>query len=439
MQEGRPGWMKAFTKMEAMAHKADAATRQSQYESYRAQGLSDMEAELMALESMNFSKRGLSPTMHMASMLVPFLNAQIQGLDVLYKALTGNMPFNDKLDIQRKLFTRGASMFALTMAYAAAMQDDEEYKNAPPDVKYGNWFVRLPFLDEMAGEKVTLRVPIPFEVGYIFKALPEMLYNSMKSDRGAKEAFEALNHILIQIVPGGSSMVPIEIGGAKIPVPVPIPAAMKPVIEVGLGKSFFTGRDLESAREQQEVPGMRYRERTSEIAKYIGESVNFSPIRIEALVNGYTGGLGLLALQALSLPLPKADVVVPEKRWSELPLVGPMFQPADASNIIDGVYKDFQKVTQAKTTYDNLIVKGETGKAQAFLQKNLQLIMMNQMAGEYRQMMGELSENERIIRGSKLTEEEKRKLVDQIKAAKIQLATSVRAASERKAPQAALA
>jgi hypothetical protein len=146
----------------------------------------------MALESMNFSKRGLSPTMHMASMLVPFLNAQIQGLDVLYKAMTGNMPFNDKLDIQRKLFTRGASMFALTMAYAAAMQDDEEYKNAPPDVKYGNWFVRLPFLDEMAGEKVTLRVPIPFEVGYIFKALPEMLYNSMKSDRGAKEAFEAL-------------------------------------------------------------------------------------------------------------------------------------------------------------------------------------------------------------------------------------------------------
>ena len=439
MQEGRPGWMKAFSKMEAMAHKADAATRQSQYESYRAQGLSDMEAELMSLESMNFNKRGLSPTMHMASMLVPFLNAQIQGLDVLYKAMTGKMPFNDKLDIQRKLFTRGASMFVLTMAYAAAMQDDEEYKNAPPDVKYGNWFLRLPFLDEVAGEKVTLRVPIPFEVGYIFKALPEMLYNSMKSDQGAKEAFTALNHILIQIVPGGSSMVPIEIGGAKIPVPVPIPAGMKPVIEVGLGKSFFTGRDLESAREQQEVPGMRYRERTSEIAKYIGQSVNFSPIKIEALVNGYTGGLGLLALQALSLPLPKASVEVPEKRWSELPLVGPMFQPADASNVIDGMYKDFQKVTQAKTTYDNLLEKGETGKAQAFLQENLQLIVLNQMAGQYRQIMGDLTKDERIIRGSNLTAEEKRKLVDQIKAAKIQIATSVRAVADRKTPQVALA
>jgi hypothetical protein len=71
------------------------------------------------------------------------------------------------------------------------------------------------------------------------------------------------------------------------------------------------------------------------------------------------------------------------------------------------------------------------------LQENLQLIMMNQMAGEYRQMMGELTKNERIIRGSKLTEEEKRKLVDQIKAAKIQIAASVRAVLERKEPQAA--
>lgn len=436
MQSGRPGWSKAFAKMEAFALKTDAATRQAQFESYRNQGLSEMEASFMALESMNFSKRGLSATMHMASMLVPFLNAQIQGLDVLYKGLTGNMPLNEKLDIQRKVFTRGAMMFMATMAYAAAMQDDEEYKNAPPDQKYGNWFVRLPFLDEIAGEKVTLRVPVPFEIGYVFKSLPEMLYNSLQSKKDAEDAFKALNHILIQMVPGGSSMVPIELGGVKVPVPVPIPAAMKPVIEVGLGKSFFTGRDIESAREQQEVPGMRYRQQTSELAKLIGEAVNFSPIKIESLINGYTGGLGLLAMQALSVPLPKASVVVPESRWSELPLVGTMFQPSDAGNIIDGVYKDFEKVKQAKTTYDRLIEKGETGKAQAFLQENLQLITLNQFAGNYTQRMRELTKNESIIRGSNLTAEEKRTLLDQIKQAKIQIATAVRGVLEKRGLQA---
>jgi len=444
MQEGRPGWSKAFAKMEAMSIEADAATRRAQYESYLAQGLSEMEATLMALESMNFSKRGLSPTMHMASTIVPFLNSQIQGLDVLYKAMTGKMPFNEKLDIQRKLFTRGAMMFMGTMAYAAAMQDDEEYKNAPPDVKYGNWFVRVPFLDQYAGEPVTVRVPIPFEIGYIFKALPEMLYNSMQSEAGAKDALKALNHILIQMVPGGSSMVPVQIGDVKLPAPVVIPAAMKPVIEVGLGKSFFTGRDIESAREQQEVPGMRYRPGTSEIAKYIGEATNFSPIKIETLVSGYTGGLGLAMLHALSVPLPKAATEVPEKRWTELPLVGSSFQAADASGIVNDVYERLQKVTQASATYKGLVDRGEMGKAQAFLQKNLPLMSLDGIAGDYRKDMGDLSKDERMIRGApSLTAEEKTKLLAQIRQTKIMIATQVRTlltqtseASERKELQA---
>jgi hypothetical protein len=34
---------------------------------------------------MNFYKRGLSPTLQYASRLIPFFNAQIQGLSVLYK------------------------------------------------------------------------------------------------------------------------------------------------------------------------------------------------------------------------------------------------------------------------------------------------------------------------------------------------------------------
>ena len=144
----------------------------------------------------------------------------------------------------------------------------------------------------------------------------------------------------------------------------------------------------------------------------------------------------MLAMQALSVPLPKASVVVPESRWSELPLVGTMFQPSDAGNIIDGVYKDFEKVKQAKTTYDRLIEKGETGKAQAFLQENLQLITLNQFAGNYTQRMRELTKNESIIRGSNLTAEEKRTLLDQIKQAKIQIATAVRGVLEKRGLQA---
>lgn len=189
---------------------------------------------------------------------------------------------------------------------------------------------------------------------------------------------------------------------------------------------------------------MRYRPGTSEIAKYIGEATNFSPIKIETLVSGYTGGLGLAMLHALSVPLPKAATEVPEKRWTELPLVGSSFQAADASGIVNDVYERLQKVTQASATYKGLVDRGEMGKAQAFLQKNLPLMSLDGIAGDYRKDMGDLSKDERMIRGApSLTAEEKTKLLAQIRQTKIMIATQVRTlltqtseASERKELQA---
>jgi hypothetical protein len=167
VSEGKPGWMTALGKLEAMSMEADATTRRAQYNSYIEQGLSEMEATLLALESMNFNKRGASPSIHIANSMIPFFNAQIQGMNVLYKASMGKMPFNDQLRIREKMMQRGAFMAVASLAYAAIMQDDEAYKNANPDQKYGNWFIRVPGLDE------PIKLPVPFEIGYIFKALPE--------------------------------------------------------------------------------------------------------------------------------------------------------------------------------------------------------------------------------------------------------------------------
>jgi hypothetical protein len=115
--------------------------------------------------------------------------------------------------------------------------------------------------------KSRLRIPIPFEIGYIFKALPEALYNSMMNEHGSEEAVKAFNQILIQTIPGGTSMATMDVGGFKIPTLLPIPQAMKPIIETSLGKSFYTGRDILSKGEQQLLPEAQFRENTTEIAK----------------------------------------------------------------------------------------------------------------------------------------------------------------------------
>jgi len=435
MQTGRPGWAKAWSQMERVAMGADAATRRAQYESYREQGLSEMEATLAALESMNFSKRGLSPSVHFANAIIPFFNAQIQGLDVLYRSLWGKMPFNKRLDIRNKLLQRGALLFMSSLAYAMAMQDEEEYKNARPDEKYGNWFVRMPFLDEYADEPVVVRVPIPFELGYIFKSLPEALVNTMASEEGGKEALQALKQIVINTIPGGSSMP--QLGG--VPVPIPLPAAVKPVIEVGLGRSFFTGRDIESMQEQQREPGERFRDSTSEVAKAIGQTFNVSPIKLEYLLRGYTGSLGVALVQSLNFltPAPEGSEKA-LRRLSELPVVGTVFQPMDAGGIIDATYARVNEIRQAQETYENMITTGRTADAQAYLERKADELALASVAGDFRKRMGDVTKAERAIRDApSLSAQEKRERLNELRQVKIQIASAAQAIFDRKTPQAA--
>jgi hypothetical protein len=412
ISDGQPGWMKALGRFEAMGMEADALTRRAQYNSYIEQGLSEMEATLMSLESMNFNKRGASPSIHVANALIPFFNAQIQGLNVMYKAMSGKMPFNDQLRIREKMLQRGGMMAAATFAYAVMMEDDEAYKNATPDQKYGNWFVRLPGVDE------PIKVPLPFEIGYIFKAIPEALYNSMTTEHGGEEAVKAFKQILLQTIPGGSSY--------------GIPQAVKPLIEVGLGKSFYTGRDILSAREKQLLPEEQYRVNTTDAAKLVGSTLGMSPIKIEALVSGYTGTMGLAFLQAISLGVPVKET--PERavrRLSEYPIVGGAFQPNDAGGIINSVYERMNDVLQVKNTVTKLLEEGKVQEAEALITKRGSDYMQAELANTFKANMNMLTQAERAIAASKMTPEAKREQLDSIRKMKIALANTTREISDK--------
>jgi len=420
--EGKPGWMSLLAKAEAFAMSADALTRRAQYNSYIQQGMSEMEATLMALESMNFSKRGASPSIQIANSMIPFFNAQIQGLNVLYKALTGKMSTNDKLKIRQKLLLRGGMMAAASMVYAIMMQDDEAYKNAEADQKYANWFVRFPGMEE------PLRIPIPFEIGYIFKSLPEAIVNSMASEEGGKQALKALKQIVIQTIPGGTSMP--QIGG--IPVPLPIPQALKPAIEAGLGKSFYTGRDILSAREKELLPEEQFRVNTAEISKLIGQTAGVSPIILENLVRGYTGTMGLAFLHALSLGVPPGEG--PEKavkRLSEYPIVGGAFQPNDAGAIVNSVYERMNDALKVERTYEKLVTEGRTAEANSLLQRKGQEFMQAELANEFKANMNQITAAERAVQASNMSAEEKRKQLDDLRKLKISIAKEIRDVADK--------
>lgn len=405
---GKSTWDTALAKLDAFATQGDTATRAVLYNMYRERGMTHMEALLGSLESMNFSRRGVSPTMHFLSTMIPFFNAQIQGMDVIYRAAKGVSLFEKETNARGKLLARGALMLGSTLLYAAMMQDDEAYKNATDQERALNWFVRFPGLDE------PVRIPIPFELGYAFKAIPEMLINAAAEDKEAGDVVAGIAELLYSSIPLG------------------IPQALKPGIEVAANHSFYSGRDIVSSREQALEPEAQIRQNTTALAQMLGSAAGVSPIQIDYLIRGYFGGLGALVAQMPNIVFrpgaPDEQVERAERKLSELPVVGSLFQPTDGRGIIDEAYKTSQEFERKSRTYKALVEQGRRAEAQAFAQRYIGEIAAASEAGRFRQQMGEFAKYRRFIQASpNLSAPEKREQLDALRKLEIAYAQQLQA------------
>jgi hypothetical protein len=216
-----------------------------------------------------------------------------------------------------------------------------------------------------------------------------------------------------------------------------LPQAVKPIVENVSGYSFFTGRQLESAKEQMLEPAYRYRDSTTEIAKGIGKMFDVSPIKVENLVRGYTGGMGLALLQAVSMAVPVKGGTPEQaaKRLSDMPVIGGLFQPEDAGGRINAMYEHMKEARQVQKTFEDLIKDGRRAEAKEYMQKNINTFAQAAMVGNVNQQMNMLSQAEAAIKASNMDPEKKREELDKIRQTKIKFAASVREAFEKTKPQ----
>lgn len=421
LASGKTGWELAMAKLDELAMLGDAGTRMAMYNSFLKQGLSEREATLAALESMNFGRRGVSPSMYYLNAMVPFFNAGVQGIDVLQRAIRGKMPYEEQLRVKQKLFARGALMAAFTMAYAAFMQDDEAYKNATPEQRYSNWFIRIPGIAE------PFKIPIPFEAGLIFKSLPEGIYNAAFSDEKGSKIAKDLAKQLIRSLPGN----PAEAG-------LPVPTGLKPFIETALNTSFFTGRDIVDARFERVEKKFQYTDKTPEVLKILApvtSLVGLSPVQMENLIRGFTGSMGMGILSTADFALkPVGEAGPVAGRVSQLPLVGGLFQPNDAGRIITEAYDAMSEVQKRHGSYKKLIEDGRREEAADYLKENMAEISLSSAAGQFRQRMGEMTKYERYIKGvpeKQMSPDKKREELDKIRKMKIDYAAQFKRVREQ--------
>lgn len=269
---------------------SDAATRRAVYDDVLARTGNEAEAAFQALEVINFSRRGRNPAVRFLTTAIPFLNARFQGLDVLYRGFMGYNPAQKDLtrgEASLTALSRGAIITATTLMYWVMFSDSEEYKDATDEQKDLNWIFPNPF----GGRPI--RIPVPFEVGLLFKTIPERIFDSYPvaevfgktGSTSDRELFESI------VQRGVGSTLAINPLGIQ---------AIGPLIEASINHNSFTSNPIVPIYvEKNGMDGLLGRESNTEIAKAIGLASNINPMKIDHVLYGYTGTIGAYLIDAL--------------------------------------------------------------------------------------------------------------------------------------------
>jgi len=298
-------------------------------------------AQLRARELINFSRRGSDPTIRTLSRVVPFMNAYAQGMDVTYRTASGldSATGSERADARKQFYKMAMKLTALGFMYALAFGDDEGYKNATDEVRDNNFLI--PHSDK--------KIPLPKEIGFLFKSIPERLVNYYR--RYGTDEEQSILNLLGTIVKGGVS---------AYGTPNATPAQLKPILENMTNYSFFLQRELESASMQRLDPSQRFTPSTSELAKSIGalsqqlgnvagtKIVEVSPIKVDNLLRGLFGIAGsstLLMTDALINPT-RAD-----RPLHQMPFASLFVYDTTGGRAKNEFFDLQEKVSRANNTY----------------------------------------------------------------------------------------
>lgn len=377
---------------------SDVATRAEVYRRVLKETGNEAEAMYQAMEVLNFSRKGNSALIRVLTALVPFMNARIQGLDVLYRSGFGKMATISKERQQKAFITRALTLFALSSMYWMLASDTEEYKTAEPEVRDNNWIIG------------SVRIPIPFEIGTVFKVFPERIYEyffGMDTSKDLKES----------VVRNITSTLAFN----------PIPQAFLPAVENIANYSFFTGQPIvgkgmeDVAARFQATPG------TSLLAQAVGNATNTSPMKIDNLIRGYTGTLGTYAVMALdAIMRGEGDPTKASMKAEQLPVVKRFFASPEGTGTISAYYDLKQQVDEAVRTINFLERTGGYEDLQAYLQdKGGKMLAIKPYIQTLEKDMTMLRDVRRAVQASSMEPDSKREVLDNIRSAEVALTSRI--------------
>ena len=351
----RGGWGKTKEFLGHIAMAADNAVRQAVYEASMQQGLSKSEALEKTFEIINFRRRGTSKMLNVMGQTVPFFYAYLSAQRVAYKTLTGvGISPVQRKEALTTLATTTAAVMTLSMLYAMANGDDEDYINTPAAVRD-----RTITIPGSGG----VRIPLRPDFFLLPKLAAEHTY-LLLTDKGYEDGAKFRTSVKDALVNAVAS-------------PLPVPQALKPLAEVAINYDFFQGKPILGQFEKNKDLGRQFNDSTSELSKLFGKTGLVSPIMMDHLVRGMLGSAGGLTLFATNQFLHSdPDVPRPELSVNEmlaaLPGTSGFLKRPQESALKNDFYVLRDEVEKAVNTFNDIKTRSPQG-LQDFVENEKQM------------------------------------------------------------------
>jgi len=115
---------------------------------------------------------------------------------------------------------------------------------------------------------------------------------------------------------------------------------------------------------------------TSELSKAIGEAINFSPAKIENLIRGWTGGLGVMGTDLVDSIMKRTGIVdlpdPPERTLSDIPFIRAFTVrfPSGQAESIQTFFEKYRESQKAVRTYRALLKQDKEAEAERYFKQN---------------------------------------------------------------------
>jgi hypothetical protein len=363
---------------------SDNAVRQAIYRAALEAGETEGDAVKLAADYINFRRQLPDNGLRTIGAWVPFFNAALAASRASL-AVLGNRSLSSaqKKDARKRYAQAAAMMAAISTLFAMANGEDEDYEKMTPEQR------ALQFTIPGTGG---FGIPRRISIDTLAPIFAEMTYNQLTDN-----AVDGAN------LRGALKTV---LGQSLLPIPEPVPAPIKVIIEQWANKSAFTGSPIVGSGFAGAAPYTQYGPGTSSLARGWGELAEglglgnldvASPARVDHAVRGTFGALGS-AILLMSNVVGATAGERPAMSAGELAASIPGFSFPAAKEFNDANRRDMydliQRVTTVVDTVNRLESLGDAEGAYRTAQENIELY---QLAPEVKRVQRELSKIRRTI------------------------------------------